>query len=131
MQLGQGASQRQAETRSLELACPRIVDLPERRERDLDLVRAHANASIRNRELDAAGSRVPAAHRDAAATPRELDRVRQQIDQYLLQETLVRVQRRKICRQLDVNGDAGGDGALPHQSDAILEQSRHRYLALM
>src|SRR5205814_9468320 len=50
---------------------------------------------------------------------------------YLLQETLVRVQCRKICRQFDVDGDAGGDGALPHQSEAILDQSRHRYLALM
>ncbi len=85
MQLGQCLGQWQAETGALILARMGVVDLPERLERERHIIGVHADASIANLKGDPIAARPGGGDRHRATTRRELDTVRQEIEQNLLQ----------------------------------------------
>ncbi len=86
--LNQPLCNAQAESRASVLARRRSVDLRERLEDDVELVRGDANAGVRDREQVSAGVIAPAvklhAEHDLAAL-RELDRIPDEIDEDLTQ----------------------------------------------
>ena len=105
MQLGEGLGQRQAEPGALVFAVEVAVQLGERRQRLGYVGEGNANTRIDDLEDIATVHVAPDFDRHLAIPRRELDRVGQHVDHYLLELALIGMERRQVRRRVvrDVN----------------------------
>src|SRR5262249_40247335 len=124
VQLDQRLGKRQAESGTFMASRPRGIDLAEWLQRELDLSLGHADAGIVDDELQPAILAAQAGDRDAAAARREFQRVRQEIEQDLLELDLIGEKARQTgdAGQVDLEADIALLGALADQPLAARHQ---------
>src|SRR5205807_5862855 len=103
MQLRKPAHQRETQARPRALTVITIVDLTEGLEHAVESFTRNSRAVVFDHDLEIAAARARARDRNAPAVRREFHRVRNEIDQDLLERTLVGIERR--CGGIDVDDE--------------------------
>lgn len=127
MQFGQGFRKREAQSGSRLVAVHRTIDLPERRQGKVDVGRGHTDAGIRDGNLQTSRS---FARRDGdnAVLRRELDRIADQIEQYLRDFAFVDFDCLTEVGGIVYQGDILHTGPLMHHADTFLQDVRDFHL---
>src|SRR5579885_3101530 len=103
MELRHGIAERQAEPRAFVFAVELAVDLAEGRECGGDVLGGDADAGVGDADEEVAVAIEPRRHLDTAAGRGELHGVGQQVEQNLLQLSLVGEERRQIVGQAEMD----------------------------
>lgn len=114
------ADKRQAEAGSLIDTIEARVGLPEGFQRVLQIVLAHAYAGVDNAQDSAALGGGLQAKLDGASGMSELDRVDEQIDEYLLQAAFVRLYDRDDRGRMKGEPHLSALGARANDGEAVL-----------
>ena len=123
MQLGQSARQRKPEASAFMIAAEPGVNLAERLQRYLDFSLVHANAGIAHRKCDFVGPGLAHGDDDRSARLGELDGIRQQVEENLLQPHCVGEDRRQSGVDIDREAQSARVRPLLHQRNAGIHDS--------
>ena len=115
MRLDEALGDRQAEPGPAVASRRHGAGLPEWLQGAVGFVRGHADAMILDFDHDRPVTGVPGADLDSAALMRELDRVRQQVEQNLLEGALVADQQQVAVRQIGDQMQLAGTSPVPER----------------
>src|SRR6185503_3039041 len=121
VRLDDSAADGEAEARSALLPRRRVLDLGELPEDPLEILRGNPLALIGDDQLVLPGVGLEL-DRDLPARLRELDRVRAQVLEHLLDPMRVGEHHRWLARQAGVHLDPLSAGELRHPEEALLDQ---------
>src|SRR6185312_1177216 len=124
MQFDQFLGKRQAEAGAFVTARETVVDLAERRQRDLNILVRHADAGIGDADDDGFAL-VARIERDAAAGLGEFHRIGQKIEQYLAQLRRFARDQHQILRLGEIEHQAAARALVAHHAGAIGHDVAH------